>query len=260
MKLSISRLNMLIRCGCQYEFRYVRGIIAPPGAAIIVGKGTHRANASDLLNKMDAGELLPDEQVKQLAAETTAKEWDAQEVALDEEEKDRGVEKVRGESIDKAVTLASLYHSEVAPSIEPLAIEAGFSIPVAGVHELVGYKDIETPTHVRDTKTTGKSPDKEAANNSLQLTAYLWESSLRGQPKAGALDYLVASKTPKLMQQETTRGPEDFAALERRLSLAADVINGGAFAPCDPTSWCCSAKWCGYWHLCEFGQRGRSRK
>ena len=68
MRLSISRLNMMLRCPMQYKHRYVDGAIAPPGVALIVGKGTHRANASDLLHKMDSGSLLSIDEVKAIAA------------------------------------------------------------------------------------------------------------------------------------------------------------------------------------------------
>jgi len=263
MRLSISRLNMLSRCPQQYEHRYVRGIVAPPGVALIVGKGTHRASASDLLAKMDSGSLLSGDEVKAIAADATKREWDAQEVALDDDEKAQGAEAVKGEAVDRSVTLATLYHEDIAPAIEPTAIEQGFTLPLPSGDELVGYIDLNTETRIRDTKTTGKSPEPEAADKSLQLTGYIWadwELSGRHAIKGGALDHLVSLKKPKAVTQETTRTPQDFDALHSRLDYAGQTIRAGLFAPCDPGQWCCSPKWCGYWNVCPFGARGRSRQ
>jgi hypothetical protein len=260
MRLSISRVNTLYRCGMQYHFRYVEGIVSAPGVSAIVGKGTHRANASDLMHKMDSGELLPLDEVKAIAADATKREWSDQPPTLDDEEKAKGEEAVKGEAVDKTVVLAELYHTKVAPTIEPLGIEKEATVDLSNGDQLFMIKDLETPTHVRDTKTSGKSPDANAADVSLQLTAYLWESSLRGQPKSGALDYLVSTKTPKQVTLETMRGEADFAALARRLDLASSVIQSGLFSPCPPDSWACNPKWCGYWSRCPFGERGRTKK
>lgn len=260
MRLSISRLGTLNRCGMQYHFRYIEGIVAAPGVSAVVGKSVHRANASDLLNKLDAGELLPLEEVKSIAAAATKREWQDQPPMLDEDEKAKGEEAVKGEAVDKSVVLAELYHTKLAPTIEPVAIEAQATITLGNGDDLFMIKDLETPTHVRDTKTSGKSPDANAADVSLQLTAYLWESSLRGNPKAGALDYLVSTKTPKQVTLETTRGQADFAALEDRLARASSTIQSGMFSPCPPDSWACSPKWCGYWSRCPFGERGRTKR
>jgi hypothetical protein len=264
MRLSISRLNMMLRCPMQYQHRYIDGVIAPPGVALIVGKGTHRANASNLLNKMDSGSLLPDDEVKAIAADATKREWDAQEVALDEDEKAEGADKVKGEAIDRSVVLASLYHEHIAPAVEPTGIEETFTVAVpSSDDELTGFIDVNTEMQIRDCKTTGKSPDAEAADKSLQLTGYIWaewERSGRSVLKDGALDHLVTlKKSAKAITQETTRKVEDFDRLHRRLALASQTIQAGIFAPCDPGQWCCSPKWCGWWNRCEFGARGRTR-
>lgn len=253
---------MLLRCPQQYEHRYIRGIVAPPGVALIVGKGTHRANASDLLAKMDGGELLSSDEVKAIAADATKREWDAQEVALDDEEKAKGADTVKGEAVDRSVVLASLYHEEIAPVVEPTAIEQSFTLPLPSGDELTGFIDVNTAEKIRDTKTTGKSPDAEAAAKSLQLTGYIWadwEIGGRKQIKGGTLDHLVSLKKPKAITQETTRTTGDFDALHTRLDYAGKTIRAGLFAPCDPGQWCCSPKWCGYWSACAFGERGRSR-
>ena len=260
MLLSISRLNMLYRCPQQYEHRYVRGIIAPPGVALIVGKGTHRANASDLLAKMDSGSLLSDDEVKAIAADATKREWEAQDVALDEEEKAEGAEKVKGDAIDRSVSLATLYHEQVAPVVEPVGIEQKFTLPLPSGDELTGYIDVNTPTRIRDGKTSGKSPAAEAADQSLQLTGYIWadwETSGRQQIKDGSLDYLVSTKKPKAVILETKRDEQDFARLHARLDVAGQIIRAGLFPPCDPGQWCCSPKWCGYWGHCAFGAKQR---
>ena len=261
MRLSISRLNMLNRCPMQYQHRYIDNIIAPPGVALIVGKGTHRANASDLLNKMDSGNLLSDDEVKAIAADATKREWESQDVALDEEEKAEGADKVKGDAIDRSVSLATLYHEQIAPVVEPTGIEQKFTLPLPSGDELTGFIDVNTATRIRDGKTSAKSPTADAADQSLQLTGYIWadwESSGRTLIKEGSLDYLVSLKKPKAMELKTTRTEDDFARLHARLDVAGQIIRAGLFPPCDPGQWCCSPKWCRYWGRCPFGAKKRT--
>jgi hypothetical protein len=70
---------------------------------------------------------------------------------------------------------------------------------------------------------------------------------------------LVKTKEPKAVVISTARDDTDYNAMLERVKLACDLIESGAFNPCSPDHWGCSAKWCGYWQdVCPFGRRSRS--
>lgn len=253
--LSVSALGTLQRCGYQYYFRYIKGIKSPPGVALIIGKGTHAAVESDLGNVLETGSLLPDDAIADFAADATKAAWDAEEPMRGDDEPDRDG------AVDAAVSLAQLHHKEVAPAIEPVAIERGFLLELDGFpFDIKGYIDIEEPTRIRDTKTSSKAPPANAAAVSDQLTCYALSAHTRGETKTVALDYLVKTKVAKAITLESQRTADDYARFLRRMETAAEVIQSGSFLPAPADSWACSAKFCGYWeNHCEFGARGRTR-
>jgi len=66
------------------------------------------------------------------------------------------------------------------------------------------------------------------------------------------LDYLVKTKTPKVVIQQTTRSEFQQMVMLRRIERAAEIIEKGAFMPANPSEWICSRKWCGYSNTCKF--------
>lgn len=249
--LSVSQLGMLAKCGAMYEHRYVRGIKTPPRVASLIGTGTHGGIEMDLGTKLKTGALAETEAVEATVADIVREGWTSDLVINDEE-----IATV-GAATDQAVSLATLHHAEVAPAIEPVALEEGFTLLLPGTHDLVGYIDIREAGRIRDTKTTGKSPPANAAAVSDQLTAYHLAAKVAGHPVAGVqLDHLVKTKRPKVVSLPSTRTNDDHARFLLRVEAAERVIAGGAFYPCARDSWTCCAKWCGYWEtVCPHGSR-----
>lgn len=255
-----SHLAMLSRCGVQYEFRYIKGIIKPPAVALIVGSSTHDAVGENMSFKKDHGKLLTKEVVQQIARDSINKRW-GDGVELDAEEKEQGEATVRGEAVDVAVALSSIHHDELAPSILPAHIERkwvlelqGFPVDLAGTIDLQETKARDNV--VRDLKTASKSPPAGAANNSDQLTMYsLAVNKLDKVNPPVALDYLVKTKVPKAVSQFSERTPEDHAVLLRRIEAAVNAIQKGAFIPAPQDHWLCSQKFCGFWSICPYARK-----
>lgn len=256
--LSHSALNMLMRCGLQYQFRYLDNIIQPPGVALIVGKGTDKAVSEDLTSKKDNGVLLPDEAVAAIAADAVKLTWHGEEPVLDDDEKQRGKDRVLGDAVDMAVSLARLHHKELAPTIKPTFIQRPWRVQIEGVsHDLIGFIDVQEERGIRDTKTAGKSPADDAAEKNLQLTMYALAAYVNDGklPEYLTLDYLVKLKTPKAVVLKTARSEDDLRRLLDRIARAITVIKSGAYLPTDPSNWWCSKRFCGYWDRCPFGAR-----
>lgn len=257
LKLHVSALNMLTRCGEQYRRRYIENERIPPGFSLVVGRATDAPVNADLENKIQKGELLPDEAIKDLARDSLVKEWEGG-IQLEKEYADLGYKKAQAVAIDTAVTCASMHHEEVAPALQPTHVQRYWRIDIEHIPvELTGIIDVqEGASAVRDTKTSKKSPSADEADNSLQLTTYSMALKVvdGAAPEKVWLDYLIYTKTPKLVQLESKRQDPDYEHVLRRIYNAYDCIEKGVFVPAGLDHWACSEKWCGYWQTCPYAR------
>lgn len=260
--LHASQLDMLSRCPLQYYYRYVLGEVRPPAVAMLVGTATHKSVEANLQHKIASGDLLPLDAVQEAAKDALEARWAGEGVMLDDEERERGVVRVKGDAVDDAVTYATLHATEVAPEVQPVAVERTFRIDLKGYPvDLVGTIDIEDVPGLRDTKTSGKSPQEDAAAKSVQLTVYSMAlQALNGKPTGRVrLDYLVKTKVPKVVSMESARDEHAYRALLDRVARAARLIESGAFYPTSPDNWVCSKRFCGWWGRCPHGASGRTQ-
>ncbi|QDP51261.1 MAG: hypothetical protein Unbinned7913contig1002_16 [Prokaryotic dsDNA virus sp.] len=231
----------------------------PPAVAVLVGKSVHVSAENNLKNKCrNEGALLSLDVVQDLARDTLNKEWSGGGVSLDPEEKSKGVKVVKGEAVDKAVSLSKLHGEELAPVINPVSedhVEKKFVIEVPGQeYNLAGTLDVEEKDAIRDLKTAKKTPNDSVAHSSDQLSMYALsmfaETGLL--PKKLALDYLVNLKTPKIKTLETTRTKADLQIFLRRIEVSIRLIKSGIFIPCNSDNWCCDVRYCGYATTCPY--------
>jgi hypothetical protein len=246
---------MLMRCPVQYDFRYVKGVIRPPGIAAHVGSGVHASAELNLSQKMQTALPVSRDWASEMARDTVIRKIDMDGVLLSEDEASRGLAAVKGDAVDKATRLALLHYDDLAPHIEPVGIEIPWTVEVKGTPiTLAGRIDLEVADGIRDLKTAGKMPKMGAADTADQLTMYaVAYRVLRGKmPATLALDYLVDTKTPMQISSYTERDEKDLQIFLKRVSTAVKVIQGGAFMPCDRSSWVCSPRWCGWYSMCEY--------
>ena len=264
-----SHIEMVLKCGCQFELRQKLGP-RPPGIAAAVGSSTHTVVDLDMTHKMNTGELLEDEQIEDEAAEAFERKW-GYGVALSKEERAEDPKQLAGRMKDRTVKLARLHHDELAPYIFPVSVEEAFTLRFADVKwGLAGRRDIVEPELLRDTKTAGMSPNQSEADDSLQLTMYSLKTAVddRISEVSCLLDKLVCTKkTGKTYHKSlpTVRNKDHFRQLvglpgRRDKSLIGRVwsyVKAGNFAPAPRGAWWCSEQWCGYWFDCDFGCVGR---
>lgn len=258
IQLHVSGMNLLTRCGVAFANRYLLHMPEPRSVSLIVGSAVDRSVSRDLTEKKDTGSLLADSDVKDIARDSTVEEWNSGDVQMSEEDKEDGWTAKQGDAVDAAVDLASLHHEKNAPSIEPTHIQRAWVLDTPLGIQLAGTIDIqEGMRSIRDTKTSGKSPNKDTAALSLQLTTYAMAVNALdgGIPAKVGLDYLVRTpkrKELKLVQLESVRRPEDFQHLVNRVQIAAKIIESGIFTPAPIDSWVCSKRFCGYWETCPY--------
>jgi len=266
--LSVSALQMHQKCPKQYEYRYTDHLIIPPGIAMIRGRAFDGGVNHNFRQKIETRIDLPVDEVEDVAAEAVESEF-AGEVFLLPEERSIGIKHLRDRTKDQTVQMVATHHGEIAPAIQPTMVQRKITLrPDADKFpaEIVGIIDLaDEQDFIRDNKTSKKTPPKDAAATSQQLTTYaLLFRALTGRKERGvALDTVVMTEAGNVSinVQESTRDAADIEQLKGRMALTLAAIQTGVFPPTNPDNWWCSERWCGYWDgICPFGKKsGGSR-
>ncbi|MHC5012126.1 MAG: PD-(D/E)XK nuclease family protein, partial [Planctomycetota bacterium] len=197
-------------------------------------------------------------------ADSFEEAWEANQPALSEDEEEQGAAAVRGGAKDQAVSLCLTHHAVLAPEIKPYRLEEKIEIEFEGApFDVGGTIDLtESPEPgkriLRDTKTSAKKISPEAASKGLQLQFYsmMIEKGLGEEVVGGGLD--VVQKKPLVAYHVPVEINKNYDPLMQRLEAAANVVEKEAFYPVDPggpSGWVCSAKWCGWWKACDYGEK-----
>ena len=254
-----SMLGMFLRCPHQFERRYLRGEIIPPGIAARRGSATHKAAQINHEQKLHTQEDLPVGDLQDAARDHYVKLIQGRR-GLHSQRPGCRERQLLAKGLDAAVRLTKLYRESLAPAIQPLLVEEKMTLDAGLDLPLQGTIDVLTADHwLPDLKTADKSKGPKDADHSLQLTFYAGlVAHQTGQwPEKISLEILVNLKEPKLQSLPTTRGPEDWANLLLRIHLMLTQIHTGLFPPCDPGAWICSPQWCGYFWTCKYSIKRR---
>ena len=123
LRLSPSKLDMLSKCGVQYEYRYVKGLKIPPSVGMLEGRAIDKAASAILRHKLAEGTLPTDEAVADHAGQEMRTEWnDAGEVLIPASEALRGGKGRLGYAVDRVA--AGEWTAESAPM--NLALDAAW--------------------------------------------------------------------------------------------------------------------------------------
>lgn len=259
LRLSVTQLNMLSFCGEQYRRRYILGEKRPPGVSALVGRATDKSVNDNMTSKIETGELLPLENIQDIARDALNNAWAEQGVLLTEDEVREGLKKVKGGAVDKSVRLSKLHYTDLAPALQPTHVQRSWELPINGYPvTLVGYIDLqEGLKSIRDTKTAAKAPPANIADLSDQLTMYaLAVMQYDGKiPDWIYLDYLIDTKVPKTVSVPTQRKPEDFNSIFARIEMAIKIIETGLFMPARQDHYLCDPRFCGFASTCRYYRR-----
>jgi hypothetical protein len=268
--LSISQVGMYLRCPRQYKHRYVQDLRRPPGVAITLGSSGHAALELTHHHLVDHQCPAKTESVLDCFAD----KWKELSALIEDwENEDPGKLK------DTGIALVRMYNQTVAPTVRPhvdtqniRGIEKKFEMSVAGV-PMLGYIDLidtnstflfspeevalmnaegrsipsDLQTAIVDFKFKAKSMTQVEVDGSLQLTMY----SLATGIHIVRFEQLLKTKIPKIKSVGSVRTRQDHLWLQHVVREVAESISKGSFPPCDPTSWICNAKWCGFWDQCR---------
>jgi len=272
--LSASQISTYLRCGMQYYFRYIEQKSSPPNIAMMTGSACHKGFETYYQDTIDEGEpsVLTGAQIAELAIAEIEEEAAEKEVPLVGEEKDNTVIEIQ--------TAITSYIDHVAPKIVPTAVEKEITfditenIPILAYIDLIRKKNDQemyqgsSPSVICDYKVTGKKWALNQLTNALQFMLYaiglevgnveihnLRKTTANIKQMKDAPDGWATPSQDVTTNIRILRHTFDNAAEQQHIiSLVTRVAEGitkGNFLPCLPDEWCCTPKWCGYWHLCR---------
>ena len=247
--LSASSVGTFLRCGYQWYAAYVLRIKSPPSVKQVLGIAAHDAVELNYRQKVETHLDLPVTEV----IDSFSDSYDRQVIDVDDPDEDPGKAK------DSGVGLVRLYHTEVAPPIQPEYVEQEVKFAIDG-QAWSGYIDLATTDKaIRDTKTTGRTPS-DTTQYSIAMTGYaLGYRHMTGAKEADVvLDFLIRTKTPKYLPV-SSGGPINDAAIATFADVVHDValsIEAGRFLPNGLYSQACA--WCGFTKICPALKASRS--
>lgn len=255
-----SDLDQLLRCGVQFEFRRIKGIIMPPSISASRGHAVHKAvETNELYKKEGRPELLPSD-IEDIAV-TEYKIAISDGIFLPKEQQSEKRKQLEMGLVD-SVRCSKKYLSVVSPMIDPIEVEKKFEIDFPNVSmPISGQMDIINRNHcVDDIKTTTTKWSDDRVNESIQpiLYSYAYEK-IYGQRPDWKYHILIARQGKTGNPTSTDYQPlslkirdTHYDSLSVWLILFERAIQSGIFLPANPMSWWCSSKWCGYWQICKY--------
>ena len=248
-----SMLNMAFRCGEQFLRRYLEGEVIPPGIAMARGTGVHKANEINLLQKIISSTDMRLSDMEDVTRDAYIHSFD-NGIYLPKEMvffKNRLI----NEGLTDAISLTQLYHSEVAPEIEPIETERKFKVWLPGIPlPLAGQIDIQQHGRLDDLKTSGKKwPDGQIEREIQPIMYSLATEQETGERPDFYYHILRLLKAGPQRQIQKIRATEaHYRALIAKIKTFIKMLDAGVFPPANPSSWWCDSVYCGFWDTCPY--------
>lgn len=251
--LSMSQMNMFLRCPYQYYCRYIQGFRVPPRSALTLGASFHKSIAMNYRQKYQSKVDLPLGDV-----------LDAFSTVFDDMSKETEWQKGEdsGQVKDTGIQTLSLYQPAIAREVHPIEVEQRFSMTFKNRdYSFVGVVDLvdETPKII-ETKTTSKTPSEAKVEHKLQTVAYSAGHRARTKQKEEGvrIDYAVVKKEPGIVSYPVVVEQSDIEYFLKLMDSVARGIENEIWIP-NRMQILCSRRWCGFWNECEKANGGRVR-
>lgn len=249
-----------VRCSEHYLFRYVLGIRHQPRKVFKHGFAFHETLQYHFEQKREDGKgiALADAQEFFVHSFRNALEDYKQELAearpfLTREYLSKERQMNVGDMVESGLKGLVCYFKELDPLIHPVLVEESFSFPAGPKLELMGRIDlVDEKGVVHDFKTTRVSPNQQDIRSDAQLAIYqLGYAAITGKSARGiSKDYIVLSKTPKIVRFYVARPFVDKTTVLRNANTIMDAVKRNIFYCLHPSeSWICSREWCAYYKL-----------
>ena len=237
--LSPSQVRTFLDCQARWWFKYGLQLPESKTSSLALGLAIHRALEVNFREKLETHEDLDTLGVVMIFRDTWMEQAGQTQFAGDESQQDL---RRLGER------LVAKYMDEVAPKIEPAAVELEVQGEISGV-SVQGRVDLQdVDGRLIDIKTASRRPSYVSADYAFQLATY--RQITPGASGEVRVDSLVKTQTPQIVQQSYTVGEADLRATQVLFPLVHDAMASGIYCP-NRQSLLCSQRHCSFWKSCE---------
>jgi hypothetical protein len=245
--LSPSQVRTFLDCQARWWFKY--GLMLPEtrSSSLALGLAAHRALELNFREKLETHEDLDTAGIVMIFRDAWMEQVGQTQFTKDESQHD--IRRI-GER------LVAKYMDEVAPQIEPAAVEMDVQGEIFGVR-VRGHVDLlDIDGRLIDIKTASRQPSSVSPDYAFQLATY--RQITPGASGEVRIDSLVKTATPQIVQQSYTVGEQDLRATKVLFPMVQGAMGSGMYCP-NRQSLLCSQKYCGFWKECEEEFGGRVR-
>ena len=252
---SPSSLAMFQRCPYQWQQRYIHGIKARPAEAPVTGTVVHAAIERNFAQKIASHEDLGIVELLDWYAEDAFPR-----IALEEQERS-GMEILWDTTPDKARArgrvMLSEYHGNVAPRIQPEAVELRIAVDFGLGVPVEGRFDVDRPVSVIDVKTGRQARKTPKEDWNIQAAVYAKARnkpvefhSVGASPKTNSVKIYTPLEEEALLVHPTVAQRDELARSLQAIARYACFLMS-ELGPDEPWptlgrfhTWACG--WCGY--------------
>ena len=246
-RFSHSLVSTYLDCPRKAYYRYVENVPSPKSSALMKGSACDSAWTYHLQQKMETKEDLPLADLLEVT-ESAFRDDVAGQGGIAEIEWGDSTPRA---SLDSALALTRTWHTQLAPLIEPTAVQVELHRSLPSGRDFIGYLDFEGTVDGRegvigDNKTGSRRMSTSEAEKALQPSAY---GFLRG--KDTSFVFARAIDTGKSHAGELVWTERPLPAIAWYADLLNEVeaaFEAGSFPP-NPTSNLCG-KYCPFLERC----------
>jgi CRISPR/Cas system-associated exonuclease Cas4 (RecB family) len=246
--LSPSQVRCFFDCPARWWFKYGLQLPERKNSSLAVGLAVHQALEVNFREKIDTQEDLETAGVVIVFREAWMEQVPETVFTADESQGDL---RRLGEK------LVAKYMDEVAPTVEPAAVELDVQGEISGVRVRGRVDVLNVEGRLIDFKTASRRPSCVSPDYAFQLATYTQFTP--GASGDVRIDSLVKTQTVQIVQQAYTVEEPDIRATRVLYAMAQKAMGSGMYCP-NRQSLLCSQKHCSFWKHCEeeFGGRVRS--
>jgi hypothetical protein len=246
--LSPSQVRCFFDCPARWWFKYGLQLPERKNSSLALGLAVHQALEVNFREKIQTREDLETTGVVCVFREAWMEQVPQTEFTSDESQ---------GDLRRMGERLVAKYMDELAPKVEPAAVELDVQGEISGVRVRGRVDVLDVEGRLIDFKTASRRPSSVSADHAFQLATYRQITS--GASGEVRIDSLVKTQAVQIVQQAYTVEEPDIRATEVLYPLAQKAMGSGMYCP-NRQSMLCSQKHCSFWKHCEeeFGGRVRS--
>lgn len=160
------------------------------------------------------------------------------------------------QGIDITVGLTKSYYEKLAPQVQPVLVEKkiymedpDIEVPFVGTIDLLAK-----PNWLTDMKSATKKWPENKIKTDIQVTLYykLIKAETGKYPDKMTVEVFTKTKDFEHQTLKAERSEVDWVLLKKRIQLMLKMIKNGCFPPCDPGSYLCNPRYCGYYASCAY--------